>query len=231
MSDRPTKRVYGRRLGRPLNKERAGVLDMVLPHLEIPAAFLTEKGDLSPEALFGAPLPALWLEIGFGNGEHIIGLMEQHPDWGFIGAEPFINGMAALLKSLRNMPQNKIRVLMDDAMLAVNSLIDNSLDGIYVLNPDPWPKKRHHKRRIVSQKNLNAFARTLKPGGLLVMSTDVPDLAEWMVTQASMHPAFEWTAESAADWRNPPPGWIKTRYEVKRAKGADKMAYLVFKKI
>lgn len=232
MSDieRPNKRVYGRRTGRPLNKERAGVLDTLLPQLNIPAKFLTEKGDLTPEILFGAPLPALWLEIGFGNGEHLAALMEQHPAWGFIGAEPFVNGMAAFLKMIKGVPHERIRVLMDDAMMAVNSLTDSSLDGIYVLNPDPWPKKRHYKRRIISRKNLDAFARTLKPGGLLIMSTDVPDLAEWMVTQASQHPAFAWTAESAADWREAPPGWIKTRYEQKRAKGASAMSYLIFRR-
>lgn len=224
------KRVYGRRLGRPLHRERQSVLDELLPRLSIPDALLTEIGDLPPETLFPAPLPALWLEIGFGSGEHLSALMRRHPDWGFIGAEPFINGMSAFLKDIKDGPHDRIRVLMDDAMLAVNSLTPGTVDGIYVLNPDPWPKKRHYKRRIISQKNLDAFARILKPGGQLIMSTDVPGLAEWMALQASRHPAFRWTAEKADDWRTPPPGWIKTRYEEKGAKGASRMSYLVFEK-
>ncbi len=192
---------------------------------------LTEKADLAPEEIFGFNPPALWLEIGFGNGEHLAALMEKHPRDGFIGAEPFINGMAAFLKIIKEHPHDRVRVLMDDAMLIVNSLADTSLDGIYVLNPDPWHKKRHHKRRIVSRKNLDAFARVLKPGGTLIMSTDVPDLAEWMVTQAAMHPSFEWTAEKADDWRQTPSGWITTRYEEKGAKGAKRMAYFIFRRV
>lgn len=231
MTDRPVKRVYGRRLGRPLKGERSAVLESLLPQLEIPAALLTEQGDLSPEALFGDPAPApLWLEIGFGDGARLAAQMEREPDSGFIGAEPFINGMSAFLRAIRDRPHNRVRVLMDDAMQAVNSLTTQSLDGIYILNPDPWPKTRHHKRRIVNARNLDAFARVLKPGGRLTMSTDVPALAEWMVTQAIRHPAFTWTAESAAGWRTPPPGWIATKYEGKRAKGATRMVYLLFEK-
>jgi tRNA (guanine-N7-)-methyltransferase len=120
---------------------------------------------------------------------------------------------------------------MDDAMLLVHALEDACLDEIYILNPDPWPKKRHHKRRIVSQANLDEFARILKPGGTLIMTTDVPDLAEWMVTQATLHPSFHWTAQSARDWKTPPADWIPTRYETKGAKGAESMVYLIFERV
>lgn len=179
------------------------------------------------DSLEGCPV---WLEIGFGNGEHLKGLMERHPDHFYIGAEPFINGMSAFLKSIVQMPHNNIRVWMDDAIILVDAMPDQYLDGIYVLNPDPWPKRRHHKRRIISQENLTKFARVLKPGGALIMATDVPDLAEWMVTQASIHPAFSWTAERADDWRVMPDDWIKTRYEEKGAQAGRRQSYLVFVK-
>jgi tRNA (guanine-N7-)-methyltransferase len=191
---------------------------------------LSEAADLHPDRLFEDQRQT-WLEIGFGNGEHLSALMRAHPNNAYIGAEPFVNGMSAFLKDIEDENKTNIKVLMDDAMIIVNSLTDNSLDGIYILNPDPWHKTRHHKRRIVNHKNLDQFARVLKPGGSLVMSTDVPDLAEWMVSHAIMHPAFQWQAQKPDDWRLPPPGWIKTRYEEKGAKGAKNMVYLLFKKI
>jgi tRNA (guanine-N7-)-methyltransferase len=121
-------------------------------------------------------------------------------------------------------------VHIDYAMMVANSLKDECLDGIYVLNPDPWHKKRHFKRRIIRGENLDVLARILKPGGTLIMSTDVLDLADWMVTEAFNHPAFTWSAKCAEDWRVPPEDWITTAYEVKGAKGANKMSYLFFEK-
>lgn len=229
MADTPKKqRVYGRRLGRPLHGERQAALDDLLPELEIPQKLLKEDGTLQVASLFKRPTSSVWFEIGFGNGEHLTGLMERHPERAYIGAEPFINGMSAFLKDIRDKPHDNVRVLMDDAMMVANSLAPQSIDGIYVLNPDPWPKARHHKRRIINQANLGQFARILKPGGALIMSTDVPGLAEWMVTQASIHPCFFWTAVKADDWRKAPSGWIETRYEKKGAKGATAMVYLQF---
>ena len=171
------------------------------------------------------------MEIGFGNGERLAQHILREPETGFIGAEPFINGMSAFLREIKekNSMEN-IRVTMDDALPLVKSLTPNSIDEIYVLNPDPWHKKRHHKRRIINQDNLSEFARILKSGGKLTLSTDVPDLIEWMVIEASNHPDFNWTATCADDWRTPPKGWIPTRYETKGAKGADKMNYLFFAK-
>lgn len=180
--------------------------------------------------LFGKNVEPVWFEIGFGSGEHLIGLMKQNPDVYMIGAEPFINGMANFLHAVdqEKLPVENVRVWMNDAILLAERLPDRSLERIYVLNPDPWPKKRHHKRRIINQDSLTTFARIIKPGGLLVMSTDVADLAEWMVTQTSMHPAFTWTAQKADDWRTMPPDWIPTRYEGKgKAKGRQQV-YLMF---
>lgn len=254
------KRVYGRRLGRPLNKSRSDVIETLLPKLSIPKESLTETGDLNPKILFPTPKTQTWFEIGFGAGEHLSALMRRHPGNAYLGAEPYINGMSAFLKDISpptltlpptgggmrrvgeahaehtsklgggDIPLKNIRLIMDDAMILANSLSDNSLDGIYILNPDPWHKKRHHKRRIVSKENLDTFARILKPGGQLIMSTDVPYLAEWMLTRAITHPAFTWTAQSRKDWEIPPPDWITTAYEKKGAKGAEKMRYLFFEK-
>lgn len=225
------KRVHGRRTGRPLNKSRQDALDALMPELGIPLEKLKEDGSLTPSSLFGDEYKKCWFEIGFGNGEHLAGLMERHPDTAFIGAEPFINGMSAFLKSIEDVRHDHVRVLMDDAMMIANSLTDNSLDGMYILNPDPWHKSRHHKRRIVRPDTLDQFARIIKSGGQLIMSTDVPDLADWMVTHAARHTSFKWTAEKASDWQNAPKDWITTRYEEKGAKGASIMTYLIFERL
>jgi tRNA (guanine-N7-)-methyltransferase len=245
--DPKDRHFFGRRLGRPLNKKRVDVLDALLPVLSIPSEILTQKQDLDPASLFKKKYNQHWFEIGFGSGEHLAALMDRHPDHGFIGAEPYINGMSNFLNAILTLQppsqpslpkggedkgggeQNfNIRVFMDDALLIGKSLKAASLDGIYILNPDPWHKKRHHKRRIVNAETLDIYARILKPGGQLIMSSDVPDMAEWMLTHTINHPAFTWTAQSRNDWSIPPKDWITTAYEVKGAKGAKQMAYLFF---
>lgn len=228
--ERPQRRVYGRRAGRTLRKGRAEALENKLDTLGIPKPKLSENRDLDPTTLFADPAAPLWMEIGFGTGEHLNALLTQFPDKNFIGAEPFINGMSAFLKDLDDENQARIRVLMDDAIRLVRTLTDQSLDRLYVLNPDPWPKKRHHKRRIINQNNLSEFARVLKPGAQLVMATDVDDLAEWMVTQCMMHPAFTWTAENKNDWQTPPPEWIETRFAEKGKKAGRTQTFLIFEK-
>ncbi len=226
------KRVYGRRQSRPLNTSRKEAVDALLPVLSIPEELLTEEGNLNPETLFSTSKPETWLEIGFGNGEFLHALLNRHKDVNFIGVEPFVNGMAAFLKSINDEREmNNIRVLMDDAMILAESLEAESLERIYVLNPDPWPKTRHHKRRIINQDNLDQFSRILKPGGLLTMATDVDDLAEWMVTQVSIHPDFTWTARSKSDWETPPAGWpLITRYATKGLNAGRTQRYLVFER-
>ncbi|MCB1784022.1 MAG: tRNA (guanosine(46)-N7)-methyltransferase TrmB [Alphaproteobacteria bacterium] len=225
----PQQSLFGRRKGRPLGEDRQAALDNRLPEIDLSPAINQEKQiDLS--AVFGGTPSPLWMEIGFGNGEHLATLMRRHPGTYFIGAEPFINGMSAFLMHIKDLPNDKIRVLMDDAIKLCRLLPDKCLDGLYILNPDPWPKTRHHRRRIVSPENLDIFARLLKPGASLIMTTDVPGLADWMVTHANNHTAFTWQAECAADWQTPPEDWIPTRYETKRANGADKMAYLFFER-
>lgn len=232
------KPLYGRRQGRPLGKIRQEAMDSLLPLMQLPSLSLTQEGKAEPSSLFSRPFETYWLEIGFGHGEHVHALSRQNSDTGYLTAEPFVNGMAAFLKDVKDVkdvdknaaaPDN-IKVLMDDGMIIARSLTPNSLDGIYILNPDPWHKKRHHKRRIINQQNLDIFARILKPKGQLVMTSDVEDLANWMCTHTNNHPAFEWQAHSKDDWSNPPKDWLPTRYEQKGAKGSKKMVYLFFKR-
>ncbi len=224
------RRVYGRRLGKPLRNERADVINNLLPRLEIPPALLNQDGRTALEDIFGVTPVKTHFEIGFGNGEHLKWKMEQFPDHHFIGAEIYINGMSAFLKSITNQKHDHVRVLMEDAIVALNSLPDASIDYLYVLNPDPWPKKRHWGRRMVGPENLPVFARVLKPGGILLETTDVGELAEWMAIHTANHPAFEWLAENPQDWRTPPNGWSATRYENKGKNAGRQQSYLTFKR-
>lgn len=220
--------LYGRRVGRPLKPKQKEVLEALLPTIGIDTSVLSEDHTLDPAALFKTAPENLIFEIGFGNGEHLFGLMKQEPQAHYIGAEPYINGMATFLRNIETQHQNHIRVWMEDALKIAKSLKPEKVDTLYVLNPDPWPKTRHHKRRIISQANLDVFATILKPKGQLIMSTDVDNLAEWMVTEASNHPAFTWEARSKEDWQKPPDGWIQTRYEQKGTDLGRKETYLIF---
>ena len=221
------RKVWGRRQSRPLNITRAKAMEEIFPQIEIDKATLTQDHALSTTALFGNDNET-WMEIGFGSGEHVIGLLDQSPKINMVAAEPFLNGMAAFVKDLPKSHIPRTRVLMDDAMMLASSLQENSINKLYILNPDPWHKKRHYKRRIVSSDNLDVFAKILKSGGELIMTSDVPDLADWMITHAFNHPDFTWQATSQADWSEKPKNWITTRYETKGAKGAKKMCYLLF---
>lgn len=224
-------KFYGRRVGRRLNTTRQECLDVTYPKLCVPEDQITKEADLDPASLFAFKPEKFIFEIGFGNGERLAQHLKQEPNTGFVGAEPFSNGMSAFLKDIEaeELPNN-IRVHMDDAIPLAKSFKTDSIDQIMVLNPDPWHKTRHHKRRIINQDNLDIFSRIIKPDGMLVMTTDVRDLIEWMATEATKHPDFTWTAKEAADWKNAPENWIPTRYESKGAKGADRMHYLFFQR-
>ncbi|MGH1378356.1 MAG: tRNA (guanine(46)-N(7))-methyltransferase TrmB [Alphaproteobacteria bacterium] len=223
---------FGRRQGRSTSPLRTNILDELLPKIEIAETNLSLEHDISPAEILGRSYSNYWLEIGFGYGEHLATLMRDNPETGYLGAEPFIGGMSAFLMNLQESDNenDNVRVVMDDGMIIARSVKPSSIDGIYVLNPDPWHKKRHHKRRIINQSNLDVFAKILKPGGQLVLTTDVENLAEWMCTQASHHPSFNWTASHKSDFYTPPEDWITTRYEEKGAKGAKKMVYMFFER-
>lgn len=229
MHESEKRRVYGRRHTRSLSVSQKSAFDTMLERLHIAPDLLT-RTNLRAADLFGRDFSSFWFEIGFGNGEHLRNEALAHPDTAFFGAEPFVNGMAAFLKSVQDDDCDNIRVYMDDAITVIDALADGQLDGIYILNPDPWPKKRHWKRRIVQPESIEKFVRVLKPGGKLVMTTDLDFLAEWMVTQASNNPDLIWTAQTPDDWKTPPTGWIPTKYERKGAEKGRTQFYLVFEK-
>jgi tRNA (guanine-N7-)-methyltransferase len=181
---------------------------------------VTPGEPLDPLALFAQPPRALWLEIGFGGGEHLAAQAAVHPDIGFLGVEPFVNGVAKLLRAVETLNLANVRILVDDARLLLDALPKSSLERAFVLFPDPWPKARHHKRRIVNSRTLADLARCVRAGGELRLATDDPDYARWMLAAALAEPRWTWTAERASDWREPPPDWAPTRYEAKaRAAG------------
>lgn len=225
-----SRKLYGRKKGRPLGLERSAAVRDLLPKLSVPSDVLLETHALDPASLFPQTYQEYWLEIGFGQGEHVAALMRQNPNIGYLGAEPFINGVAGLLKDIQTIESPNVRILHDDGLKLACSLKPHAISGLYILNPDPWPKKRHHERRIINPQNLDIFAKILKPGAELILSTDVPDLADWMITHTFNHPAFSWQAVEAKHFWNRPNGWFPTRYELKKANHANKMCYLLFRR-
>lgn len=214
-------RWYGRRYGRKLRPRRQGLVDGLLPKLRVGL-------DVDPAALFGSTIDDLWMEIGFGGGEHLAGQALRHPHTGFIGCEPFVNGVASLLAQIDDAGIQNIRIYDDDARPLVASLPDGCLSRLYVLYSDPWPKVRHHRRRLTAEANIDQFARLLRPGAEFRFATDHAEFAAWTLERVLRHPGFSWPVKSPADWRMPPADWIETRYEGKaKAKGL-KPVYLTF---
>lgn len=181
------------------------------------------------------PAPArVWLEIGFGGGEHLVAQARAHPDAAFIGAEPFVNGIAGLLAAVAADGTDglaaRIRVWPDDGAELLTALHDASIDRAFLLFPDPWPKARHHKRRFVNAANLDQLARVLVCGAEWRVATDDTDYASWIVERAAAHPAFSWQAQRAADWRPRPADWPATRYEAKALKAGQKPSFFSFRR-
>ncbi|MGH7029299.1 MAG: tRNA (guanosine(46)-N7)-methyltransferase TrmB [Stellaceae bacterium] len=217
--DQPTPRrlLYGRRRGRPLRPGRRISIDQTLPRL---AFALPASGGFDPRSLFDTPPRSIWLEIGFGAGEHLAALAERHPDIGFVGCEVYENGIAKFLGEVERRHLENVRLFIDDARLLIAVLTASSIGRVFILFPDPWPKERHKKRRIVSPDTLGALARIMTGGAELRLATDDPDYFAAMLEQVTGHPAFEWLARPPADWRERPAGWPPTRYEEKaRAAG------------
>lgn len=181
---------------------------------------------LEPRILFARPVRGVRLEIGFGGGEHLEAAALANPEVGFIGVEPFIAGVARLLAGIEAHGLDNVRILVDDARLLLARLPDSSLERIDVLFPDPWPKSRHHKRRIVNRETCAEMARILAPGGELRLATDDPGYARWMLQALLAEPRLAWTAERAADWRAPGPGHQRTRYEAKALAAGRRPVYL-----
>lgn len=222
------RKIYGRRTGHKLRARQSDLMEDVLPRLAVP---LPAAGDvIDPKGLFPQPVDAVWFEIGFGGGEHLAAQAEANPAVGLIGAEPFVNGMASLLRHVDERGLTNVRVLADDARLLLAGLAPGSLQRAFLLFPDPWPKSRHHKRRFVQTETLDLIARALCDGGEFRVASDIMGYIEWTLRVALAHPDFEWLAQGPADWRARTPDWPPTRYEAKAIAAGRKPAYLRFRR-
>ena len=208
-------RLYGRAKGKPLRKGQQGLVDTLLPRIAVPA-----EGEVTAERLFGHPCP-LHFEIGFGGGEHMAYRADMLPDHGFIGAEPFLNGVAQALTHVdgdggKSVPLGNVRIHHGDALEVLSRIPDGSLSFLYLLHPDPWPKARHAKRRMMNDGPVELFAAKLKPGGEFRFGTDhAVYLRHALMVMRRHRGSFEWLAEKAGDFQKRPGGWPETRYEAK----------------
>jgi tRNA (guanine-N7-)-methyltransferase len=224
----PLLRSYGRRKARPLSGRKEQLIGGLLPRLRLDL----RKGAPFPlTQLFEVPVRDVWLEIGFGSGEHLLSQAERHPEIAFIGAEPFINGVASLLGAIETRTLTTIRIHDGDAREVLAWLPGGSIGAAFVLFPDPWPKKRQQKRRLVSPETIAELARILRPGGLFRFASDDADYAGEALFLALRNGAFEWQAECAGDWRIRAPDWPETRYERKALAAGRKPVYLTFTKL
>lgn len=218
-------RLYGRRRGRPLRLGRRRTADALLPRLAID---LPEHGRLDPFGLFPKAPAAIWLEIGFGGGEHLAEQAGRCPEIGFIGCEVFDNGIARLVGEIARRDLRNVRIFTDDARLLLEALPHGSLGRVFILFPDPWPKARHHKRRLVAGPMLDRLAAIMADGAELRLATDDPGYLAWVLECTTDHPDFLWLAQRPADWRERPPDWPPTRYEEKAVAAHRAPAFLRF---
>ncbi|MAC38152.1 MAG: tRNA (guanosine(46)-N7)-methyltransferase TrmB [Oceanicaulis sp.] len=207
--DAPEFRLYGRAQGKPLSARQQGLVDDLLPRIGLPESGPVDAAELLPHCRRQV------LEIGFGGGEHLAAQAARAPDTGFIGIEPFLNGVAKALTYIDAQGLENVRLARADARELLPRFTDASLDRIFLLFPDPWHKKRHAKRRFVQQTTRNAFARLLKPGGQLRIATDVKSYADHCMSEFRQDDRFVWRASKADDWRIAPADHITTRYETK----------------
>jgi len=210
--ERRRQKLYGRRKGPKLSAHQADLRRTLLSDLSFDPA-------KNASAQFSDAVRELWLEVGFGAGEHLFKLASENPDIGLIGAEPYEMGVAKLLTKLANHPLNNVRIYEGDGREIIAALPDASLGRFFLLFPDPWPKTRHHKRRFLQMAMLDDLARVLKPGAELRFATDDKSYLPYALERLMAHPAFEWTARGPKDWKTRPAGWPPTRYEAKAIKG------------
>jgi tRNA (guanine-N7-)-methyltransferase len=221
---------FGRGKLKKLSPRKQGLVDEVLPALRIPVPHNWDGRPATFADLFPQSLRKFTLEIGFGGGEHLAHRATEGPDEGFIGIEPFINGMAKGLAAIAERGLSNVRLYDRDAAEVLPLLPDASLDMIYLLYPDPWPKRRHNKRRFLNQGSLKAFHRLLKPGGLFRFASDIDDYVGWTLAHVQRSGLFIWKAETMRDWTLPYPGWPGTRYEAKAYREGRVPSYLEFAK-
>ncbi len=228
---RPHRNFYGRFKGKSLKSSQKAWLDQDLAALSpgpVGWAQNPERAALDLDGLFGGR--PVWLEIGFGGGEHLVHQAAQNPDVGIIGAEPYINGVAMLLGKIRRAGVDNLAVYPGDARDLLDVLPPASIARAFLLYPDPWPKQRHHRRRFVTQEHLVPLAGVMRPGAILRMATDIPDYVR-QALQEVPRAGFEWLARHPADWREPWDDWRSTRYEQKALREGRAPHYLTFRKV
>jgi tRNA (guanine-N7-)-methyltransferase len=223
----PKRAFFGRRKGHPLRPRQSALFDSLLPRLSIDTV---TRAPADLRALFGHGVDDVRLEIGFGGGEHLLAQAQAHPRSGFIGSDAFVNAMAKALAGIDDSKLENVRQHFGDTAHLFGWLPPASLARVDLLYPDPWPKRRHWKRRFVQDESLKEIARVLRPGGELRFATDIPDYAAWTLLRGLRSPDFDWTAETADDWRKPWPGFGGTRYEAKAMREGRVPAYFIFKK-
>lgn len=226
-------RSFGRRTGRSMSARQAMLWDSVLPTC---ALDLSHQAPAYPAALFktpslASPVSEIWLEIGFGGGEHLVWQATHNTGVGIIGCEPFRDGVIKVLAAIEAQKLQNVRVHADDARDVLRWLPAGSIARAFVLFPDPWPKRKHQKRRLVNTTLLAALARVLRPGGHLRLGTDIADYARTMLMAAQNEPRLRWLAETADDWRVRPDDWPQTRYEAKAVREGRSSCYLIFQRI
>lgn len=224
MSDKPVQeftgadRFYGRRKGNKLSGRKQALMDELLPAISVDLEGTAPK-TLDASALFDKVPGRIWLEIGFGKGEHMAWQAKANPDVGMIGCEPYLNGVAGLLTQIDDDEISNIRIYGDDARHVLDALPDASVEKVFLIHPDPWPKFRHAKRRFAGPDNLDRIARILVDGGEFRCGTDHPVYREWVALQMANRDDFEWMAERPADWSTRAEDWPETRYERKALEG------------
>ena len=225
MSDPTTiRRLYGRRQGHALRAGQAALVEELLPRISVP-----EDGPITSQALFGDDRP-LELEIGFGGGEHMAGQAAMRPDHGFIGCEPFLNGVVSALGHVERLGLENVRIHMGDALDVIERLPDASLDRAYLLHPDPWPKARHAKRRFMNKGPIDLIAAKLKPGMEIRFGTDHPVYSRWAMMVMGQSDQFEWLAQTPRDFLVRPDDWPETRYEAKARRLGHEVWYFRYRR-
>ena len=229
--ERPHRNFYGRRKGKHLKASQERYVEEDLAALSpgpVDWDVNPSRAHLDVDALFGGR--PLWLEIGFGGGEHLVHQAAQNPDVGIIGCEPYINGVAMLLGKIRKAGVDNLRVYPGDARDLFDVLPEASVSKAFLLYPDPWPKARHHRRRFVTPEHLEPLARVVRPGAEIRVATDIEDYVHQTLEEVPRH-GFAWQAERAEDWRRPWDDWISTRYEQKALREGRVPHYLTFQRV
>jgi tRNA (guanine-N7-)-methyltransferase len=216
-------RSYGRRRGRKPSPRQAALIDQVLPNVVLN---LADPAPASPAKLFTPLVREVWLEIGFGGGEHLLWQAARNPDVGFVGCEPFQDGVVKVLRAIEGQKISNIRVHADDARAVLRWLPEAYVARAFVLFPDPWPKKRHQKRRLLSAGTLSELARVMAAGAELRVATDIGDYARSILQSVRAEGSFAWAPNGPSDWRQRPADWPATRYEGKALNEGRRCIYL-----